>query len=210
MNRLSRCVLMVVVTAAASAGVTWAQQGLDTRVSVDVDAAPAREVFASIARALNGSIRINPASATPPPVTLQVRNVRARLALDAICDSIGCQWRFDGRDLVVDLRPAPVAPSTRPPFDAQAARVRLMRRLPPNLQFTGVTLREALAKIAEVGGTAIEIDGGDADQRVSVDVSNLPFVEAVKKVIEGTRLDGRVIMGVIGPTSTRVILRAVR
>ncbi len=201
MNRWFCCIAFGVVAVVSPLAASSSQQGLDRRVSIDVAATPPGEVFSSIARALDCRVRVDEATKAASPVSMRLLNVRARVALDAICDGVGCQWQFDGRELAVSLVQASAAAGGRPPVNFQVVRAELARPLPGNLQLANTTIRAALERIGKAAGIAVEIDGPDADRLVSVDVTGLRFLDAVQKITAGSRLSSRVFVGVLIPTA---------
>jgi hypothetical protein len=63
---------------------------------------PVTQVFPAFAKSLGYELSLDPALRAL--VTIEVRNVTAATALNAICESIGCRWRLEGTRLVVSAR----------------------------------------------------------------------------------------------------------
>ena len=72
------------------------------RVSLLFKDTPVTQVMPALAEVLGYEISLDPALRAT--VTLQVENVTAQTALNAICESIGCRWRQQGNRLVVEAR----------------------------------------------------------------------------------------------------------
>jgi TonB family protein len=63
---------------------------------------PVAQVFPALAKSLGYELSLDPALRAL--VTIEVKNVTAATALNAICESIGCRWRLEGTRLVVGAR----------------------------------------------------------------------------------------------------------
>ena len=89
------------------------QGRLDERIWLNFNAAAPEAVFRVIAGAIRVHAEINPA--VQQKVSIRLERVTLKLALDAICESIGCRWTVDGPQLLVDPLPAPrpASPSAR-------------------------------------------------------------------------------------------------
>jgi protein TonB len=72
------------------------------RVSLLFKDTPVTEVVPALARSLGYDISLDPALRAM--VTLQVENVTAQTALNAICESVGCRWHQQGNRLIVEAR----------------------------------------------------------------------------------------------------------
>jgi protein TonB len=115
MKKYLACALMAIGSLAAAAANVHAQNeaNLQRRVSVDVNAVSPPQVLEMIARTADCTLTLDPS--ITEPVTIQVSRVTARTALNVVCESIGCQWRLDGRSLKIDAEPkAPDTTSERP------------------------------------------------------------------------------------------------
>lgn len=60
------------------------------RLSVDLEAVPALQLFQSLADELGAKLYFD--ESLSGPVSLRVDNVKVTTALDAACDSLGCTW----------------------------------------------------------------------------------------------------------------------
>jgi len=77
------------------------------RVSLLFKDTPVTNVLPALAKSLGYEISLDPALRAM--VTLQVENVTAQTALNAICESIGCRWRQQGNRLIVEARTETIA-----------------------------------------------------------------------------------------------------
>jgi len=97
---VSATILVAAVATAQSEG------NLLRRVSINVSAVPPPQVLEMIARAVDCTVQVDPSVAEP--VTIRMTRVTARTALNAVCESVGCRWRLDGKTLRVDPEPADI------------------------------------------------------------------------------------------------------
>lgn len=77
------------------------------RVSLLFKDTPVTQVMPALAKSLGYEITLDPTLRAM--VTLQVENVTAQTALNAICESIGCRWRQQGNQLIVEARTETIA-----------------------------------------------------------------------------------------------------
>jgi TonB family protein len=77
------------------------------RVSLLFKDTPVTKVIPALAKSLGYEITLDPTLRAM--VTLQVENVTAQTALNAICESIGCKWRQQGNQLIVEARTETIA-----------------------------------------------------------------------------------------------------
>ncbi|RPJ72727.1 MAG: hypothetical protein EHM24_08935, partial [Acidobacteria bacterium] len=139
---------------AAAIAVTAAQSGLDRRISLDFNDAAPEVVFRAVTDAIRCTLDIDPA--VRQKVTIRLDRVTVKLALDAACESIGCRWTFDGRQLTV----LPLAP--RPPAvggvagDSGVLRAALARPLPAGLRFERQPVGAALERVARAAGPGFD------------------------------------------------------
>ena len=192
MTRLLRVVCVALLAVAAAAPLA-AQERLSRRVSLDLKAMAPPDAFKVLADAVGLTAKVDPAVTTP--VDILVRDVRARTALDTMCDSIGCAWSVAGGVLVV--RPAS-APDVR--VDVRTDRKRealavartearteariekrvdrrvavetverikaaLKRTLPADMKFENVPLETASQRLSEALGIRLSITSDDPDVR---------------------------------------------
>jgi hypothetical protein len=140
-----------------------AQDRLDHRVSLDLKAMAPRDAFNVIAAAILYTVEVAPDVTTP--VDIVVDNVRARTALDTICDSIGCAWEAKGEVIHVRRQPptGPVvhrgrlesgsqASDPRGPATAAEWKRRLEQPLPPDMKFERAPLSEVAERLGKATG----------------------------------------------------------
>ncbi len=91
---------------------------LDERISIDLKDAKASEVMASFAKLTGATFDVSP-SLAERLVTITLRGVRVRTALDAVCESIESRWERPAgvlnRVRVTPDKPAGAAPSAEAP-----------------------------------------------------------------------------------------------
>ncbi len=145
---------------------------VERRVFVDVNAVDPGEVLEKLAQTIGCTLALDPKLETP--VTLRLSNVRARTALDAACDTIGCRWRIDGTVLHVDAStPPPPVPA------AQAFLDRVRTPLPDGWEFKNVPLQNVLDAVSKETGVRREVEGVAPSRPVTVDLSDKSLFAAM-------------------------------
>jgi type II secretory pathway component GspD/PulD (secretin) len=206
MNRLRFCTVITALAFLFASASARAQTDLGKRVSIDVNTVAPQEVFDSLARSLNCEAAVDPQ--VQQPVTLRVVNVSARTALSAICESIGCRYRLDGKKLVIE----PLLPKTKDKVLAsriQASQLlqNLKRPMPQGMRFDNAPLSSVLAAISDASGFEITVEPIEADKKVTVDLSGQTFQEALKKVIELAGTEGVVAFGVADGSKPKIKIK---
>ena len=98
MNR-TLCAALVSLLAVTVAPPALAQNATAKKVTLDLNGVVPAAAFKAVADAIGVTVNVD-ASVTDP-VDIQVKNVSARTALTAMCESIGCQWRLEGGNLAI-------------------------------------------------------------------------------------------------------------
>jgi len=170
---------------------------LDSRIDVRFEATPASDVFRHIISGLGYELQMDPS--IDAPVTLSVTHISARTALNVVCESLGCQWRVNGRRLVVSQAGMAVASSGRSLTyvgvveKSGAAKVKvnpkdllvnLKKPLPVDMQFTDVPVSTVLRAMSEVSGVEITANEPLASKHVTLTGSGKTVEDALKAVIE--------------------------
>jgi len=158
--------LCAVVTAAPA----LAQDTLAKRVTIDVNAATPLSVFTAVANASGASFTVTVDPEVADPVDITIRNVTVKTALNAICESINCQWTLTGNTLVVKpgagLMIGVVAPSGSglgaAKGKAAAARTQIVldalkQKLPAGLDFQNAPFDVVNARLSEVLKMKVEL-----------------------------------------------------
>ena len=96
--------MIAAMTLVAAVAQAQSEGNLQRRVSINVSTVPPLQVLEMIARAVDCAVQVDPRVAEP--VTIRVSRVTARTALNAVCESVGCRWRLDGKTLRVEAEPA--------------------------------------------------------------------------------------------------------
>jgi type II secretory pathway component GspD/PulD (secretin) len=86
------CALLLLV-----AGAAWAEPAdpgkLEDRVDLTLKNAAPDEVFRSFAKMLGVEAVVDPG--VRGPLSVELHNVRVRILLDTVCESLGCRWRLE-------------------------------------------------------------------------------------------------------------------
>ena len=172
------------------------QSELARRISLDFNATAPESVFRMVAEAIKCSLKVDPT--VNQNVTIHLDRVTVKLALDAVCESIGCRWTFDGRQLIVT--PSPGSPIGGVVGNSDFVRAALAKPLPSGLRFDRQSLGTVLDAVSRAAGPGFDfrVDGPEAKISISIDVSGRPPMEAVQAIVAAAGLKARL------PISSRV------
>lgn len=140
--------LAVLSFAALASAASWASQGLDE--PVDLDLVRSTGAFEMLARAADLELAIETVLAERP-LTLRIEKVRVRTALDAACDSLECRWRVEAGKLIVEGKPRP---------SAKPVETAAQLDEPIDLKVTKARAADVLRTFGEVLGVEVDIDEG--------------------------------------------------
>jgi hypothetical protein len=182
-----------------------AQTSLSKRVTIDVTAVPPRDVVALLARAVGctidgGSDPAPPATkplgsrqacrfhvdpAVTQPLTIRLVDVPVDAALGMICQSLPCEYRFDGTNVWLK----PLSESRKRQSSAMRDHFRkLESRLPQGMRFDGATFASVLEAIGKAAGLTLRPYTGEGDRKVTIDVGGKTVNEALEAVVR--QIDG--------------------
>ena len=206
MNRLCTYMGIAALAFLLVSASAWAQTDLDKRISIDVNTVAPREVFDSIARSLNCEAAVDPA--VQQTVSLRVVNVRARTALSAICESISCQYRLEGKKLVIEpLRPNAKNAVAASRTQSEQLLQKFKKVLPQGLHFENAPLSRVLEALSDASGFEISTEPVDAERKVTADLSGLTIQEALKRVMDLAGTPGVAFLGVDSGTGLKIKIR---
>ena len=92
MKRSCIAVLLVLSCLAPPAGAQPNDNPLETRISLNLKAAPSQQLFDLFGVVMGVEVEVDYAG--EPPVTLAFDRITARTALNAFCESIDCAWEL--------------------------------------------------------------------------------------------------------------------
>jgi len=208
MNRFRSCAGIAFLAFLFASASAWAQADLGKRVSVDVNAVTPQEAFGSLARSLDCEVSIDPA--VQQPVTLRVANVTARTALGAMCESIGCRYRLDGKKLVIEPLSSKAGNKVESRIKSDQLLGIFKKPMPQGTRFENAPLSSVLAAIAAASGFEITVEPFEADKKVTVDLSGRTIQEALKWVMDsagGTGMASFTVAGGSKPTMRIMVKR---
>ena len=93
------CAVVPTLLVVALSAPALAQDATARKVTLDLNGVAPAAAFKAVADAIGVSVTVD--AAVTDPVDITVRNVSAQTALNAICESVGCQWTLTGGTLVV-------------------------------------------------------------------------------------------------------------
>lgn len=154
-----------------------AQSVLDARMSMAYDHGRPSAAFNVLAESIGLEAKVDPSIQRTLRLTLE--DVKVRTLLDAMCDSLGCRWRLEGRLLVVDALPPD--PTRGRSWIARGAAV-----MPAGSRFDKASVRTVLDAIGRAAGdgSVYEVDELVSTRHVTVDVSNQDPLRAIAMVVK--------------------------
>jgi TonB family protein len=150
---------------------------LDRRVFVDVNQVTPGKLLDQLCGTIACTLDVDP-RLSQLDISLRLSNVRARTALDAVCDMVGCRWNLKDRTLVVIATTAPPAVPQRQQWlermktPLMGARWNLVR----------VPLRDVMASLSQELGVDVIVDGPDGSTLVTEDLRGRAFMDALLRI----------------------------
>jgi hypothetical protein len=140
--------------------------------------------------------------AVKKPLTVQVVDTPASDIIVTLCQSIGCEWRFDGKDLFIKLlsagRRRSAASMKVMSREAEELSGKLQSRLPPGMHFDGTPLLDALDTIGKAAGLNLRPWKDEGGRKVTIDVGGTTVNEALEAVVRQIDGEGVVMMRTSG------------
>jgi TonB family protein len=187
MNRRCR----VMTTAACMVLTPWIVAGqafapgtppdLERRVFVDVNRVTPSKVLDELCDTIACTLQVDP-KLQQPDISLRLSNVRARTALDAVCDMVGCRWTLKGRVLVVTATNLPPAP---PKVQEWMERIKAPL-LGEKWNLVRVPLRDVLASLSQELAADVTFEGTDLGAPITLDLRGVSGLEALQRVQSAT------------------------
>lgn len=124
----------------------WAEEDLGAKIALKVEKADPQDVLKTFGQIMSIPVEIDPA--IQQPVSIRVEQVTVRTALNAVCESVGCDWRVEGGKLKVTALPKAAAEPATPPSLEK----------PIDIKITDANLREVLATVAQILSYDLALD----------------------------------------------------
>ena len=177
------------VLAIAAALPASAQTNLGKRITIDVTDVAPQKVFELLARELDCKITVD--RAVKKPLTLRVVDLPASQILATICQSINCEYRFDGKNLYIKQLSAARKRQTTA-MEEQSGK--LQSRLPPGMHFDGTPLKDVLDAIGKAAGLQLQPWKDEGSRKATIDVGGKTVEEALEAVLRQIDGEGVVMM----------------
>jgi len=198
-QRIERSLALLVLVFLRARGASAMDNPLDVRINIALRDATPEDTFRSFAKVLNAEVDVAPSVRSK--VTVELRNVRVRTLLDAVCESIACRWELQPGTAAnppkLQVWPAP------PGKENAAARTAVDE--PIDLRVTAADGRDVLRTFGEILGAKVEVDPAIAGT-VSLDLENAPCGQALDKVCQALGCDWVLVEG--SPRLLRVTAKA--
>ena len=155
---------------------------LDSRIELAVTEADPAELFASIGKMMSSEVVVE--AGLVGKVSIELHNVRVRTILDALCESVGCQWTLDSLARPPKLRVMPGPAEPRPdPLGKQA-----VSKDPIDLRITEANVQEVLQTFGEILGAKAIVDPA-IQGKLSLDLEDTPVDQALSAVCAAAGCD---------------------
>jgi type II secretory pathway component HofQ len=144
-------------------------EGLDERISLDLKGADAADVLPSFGDIVGATVVVEPE--VSGKITIYLEKVRARTAMDAICDGLDCAWRLEAGD-PPELRFSAVD-------NPQAERDRpagLETRISMSLE--GAPASDVLSGFAQILSAELRL-GPELDEKLSIELQDVTVSEGL-------------------------------
>jgi TonB family protein len=171
------CLVFVSCLAAAQVQPPGTPVNLDRRVFLDVNQAAPNKVLDQLAETIACTLQVD-RGLPQPDISLRLSNVRARTALDAVCDIVGCRWSLKGTTLVVAAAPPP---PPVPPGQQWLAKMK-MPLTGGRWKLDRVPLRDVLGWLSEQMGADVVWDGPDPETKITEDLRGRSAMEALQRI----------------------------
>ena len=195
MNRSYRVAARLVLAIAAALPAS-AQTNLGKRITIDVTDVAPQKVFELLARELDCKITVD--RAVKKPLTLRVGDMPANDIIVRICQSIKCEYRFDGQNLFIQALSAGrrhyAASMEVMSREAGERSRRLESRLPAGMHFDGSPLQDVLDTIGKAAGLKLRPWKDEGGREVTIDVGGKTVNEALEAVVRQIDGEGVVMM----------------
>ena len=168
-----------------SAGPARAVGGvLVKRVAIDLEDASPADTFRSIGQMAGLNVTVDPA--LRGPVTIRVRNVYLSTVLDAICQSIGCDWvlKEDEKPPRLEIVPSPAPGPTGVVVPEE----------PIDVKVTNADVHEILRTFAMMGGFELD-QSPEVAGAVTLQIDNMPYNKALDELCRAAKCEWKVMPG---------------
>ena len=190
MNRTGLAVglSLLVVTLSAPA---LAQDATARKVTLDLNGVEPLAAFRAVAAAIDVGVTVSPS--VTDAVNIAVRNVTARTALNAMCESIGCRWTLtDGILVVRPVRDSAAETQYKVRVEGRATTPEgkaileaFKRKLPGGMKFDNAPLEEVSSRLTESVGLPVKLVCKDPDVKtLTMDLSDLTLASALEAIGE--------------------------
>ncbi len=156
---------LIVFVLICCSGTAQAQDELKLRMSLSYQGATAASVFEALSSVLGYRLRLD--SRVTGSVTLDVRNITAETVLRAVCESVGCRWRIDKRELVIDYD-ADASAKAQADSRAQIRLKDVHKDIPAQIVWNRVPFDAAAKTIAQMLAAELRMDVALSAKHISL------------------------------------------
>lgn len=180
MNRFVRWSLAL--AAAAALGPLSFAGPLTERISFDLEEGPVLGIFGSIAKILECEPRLD-SSVASRKVSITLQRVRLSLALDTLCDSVGCQWRLEPAQ---EGRPCSLVVSNLDTGEKArgVADLETLLEQPITIQLKDASFAEVVRSFGSLLGSRLDLPAQLSGDGVTLDLKNTTVREVLDALLE--------------------------
>jgi len=199
---VSRTFAIVAALSAGSAALTSASPAvqLAERIDLDLKEAKVADVFASFGHVLGGLEVVVPESVGERKIELTLYQVRTVTVLDAICQSVECEWAIEGepgdqRLVVTDTAEDGSNPSPEEASDTSSLDEKL-DELEVSLALVDMNLASMAKALGNVAGLRILVSPALGDPSdIAIALEDAPLREVLDEICLQAGCSWRVIRG---------------
>ncbi len=155
---------------------------LDSKIELAVKEADPTELFTTLGNLMSAEVVLEPG--LTGKVSIELHNVRVRTILDALCESVGCQWTFDSLARPPKLR---VTPGPAEPRPDPLGKLSLPKD-PIDLKVKEANVQEVLQIFGEILGAKAIVDPA-IQGKLSLNLENTPVDQALNAVCAAAGCD---------------------
>lgn len=182
-RRFALAVAALLVLAAPAAR---AAGRLDQPIDLELKEAPVSDTLESFGKVLDARFT-DVDSAISGTVTVHMKGVPVRQAMDAVCKGVGCTWTFEEGNLQFV--------STLPPLDRAQAHL----AAPVDLKLKDADLKLVLRAFGNISGLDVEVPD-DLSGKVTIQLENVAARKALDALCETYHCRWEVAVFASGPT----------
>ncbi|MFO7693924.1 MAG: hypothetical protein R6V57_12620 [Vicinamibacterales bacterium] len=142
---------------------------------------PAANVFDTAAKSLGLGVSVD--SRMPGRMSLELNNVSIRTLLNAACESLGCRWRVEAGQLIVEPNEVRKSPGTEADLRGEMF-LDAVNGVIPFVRLENQPLRSAVMIVAKDAGTGcrVSVPRDYPDNPVTLSATDVRLLDAIRQI----------------------------